>query len=241
MPDLSLRSTCDVDLVTLPEHVLTVEQHLFKCGYVASDDQDSFIRHHHHRVYFKPGEIDSTTIELHWTFLYKTFGREDYDRVIMSRTQQRRDKIRCLDPHDFLLSLLLHLAQHRFRGQLKWVVDIAVASAHPAIDMRTLLARARAFGVLSAVQYGLWLTNHLLGEPTPAKLDRKITALSTLNPPLELLRDPREPEAWKRPIIDILLHDKVHRGVARALYRSTKVLENKFSLRLPNWMILNKH
>lgn len=238
--DLSIRSTCDIDLVTLPEHIEAVENILLQKGYVASDQQDAFIRHHHHRVYFKPGQVDTTTVELHWTFLYKTFGLLKHDKMLMAQTQTNSQGLRLLDPHDNLLSLLLHLAQHRFRGQLKWLLDIQVAASRADIDIDRLRSRARQLGVLSAAEYGLWLANHLLGNHTLTSTTLRIKSLARLSPPLTMLRNPHEPEAWKRPIIDILLHDRIERGVARAFYRTSKVLEDKYSLKLPNWMILNK-
>ncbi len=238
--DLSLRSSCDIDLVTLPQHVDAIESLLLTWGYTSSEHQESFIRHHHHRVYTKPSDFGEITVELHWTFLYKTFGREEYDQAIMGRTHKNAEGIRTLDPNDFLLSLLLHLAQHRYRGQLKWVTDIAIAASQPDTDFRVLRERAKEFGVLQAVNYGLWLTEILLTGNKPQKIDWRTQTLSILNPPLELLRDPREPNAWRRPIIDVLLHDKIHRGITRALFRTSKVLEDKYSFRLPNWMVLNK-
>lgn len=239
-PDPSVRSTCDIDVVTLPHQVHAVEKLLLEAGYVAAAQQEMFIRHHHHRVYFRPEDPATTHVEVHWTFLYKTFSNERHDQEIMARATEQGHPFPKLEFTDELISLLLHLAQHRYRGQLKWVRDIAWMLCQPAFDERTLYHRAKHMEVLSAVQYGIWLTRELLASPPRPRPTLRIEALSRLNPPLTLLTEPREPSGWRRPFIDVLLHDTIQSGIIRAAYRTTKVLEEKFHVRLPRWMVLNK-
>ena len=71
---LSLRSTSDIDLVTTPEQLHAVEELILNEGYLPSSIQDEFKRHHHHLVYYHPDNPLDDIIELHWTFLFKTFN-----------------------------------------------------------------------------------------------------------------------------------------------------------------------
>ena len=101
--------------------------------------------------------------------------------------------------------------------------------------------RAKEMGVLNAIDYGLWLTRELM-SPKPAPIQSIRTfALSRLTPPLTLLTNPEEPTAWRRPFIDLLLHDALSSGLTRASKRAVKVLEDKYGLKFPDWALLGKN
>ena len=74
-----------------------------------------------------------------------------------------------LDPIDSLLSVGLHLAQHRYRVQLKWLVDVAEVARYyePAIDWDEFWRRTQELGALRAMTYVFVLAKELLQAPLP--------------------------------------------------------------------------
>jgi hypothetical protein len=171
--DLSLRAMCDLDLLTRRGQMNQVERLMRQEGYEGFGDRTYYLRYSHHLHYRRPlGGDRFIYLELHWTALRAAFGRPAYDEALLQRSVVRRHQgvaFRALHPDDLMLTLLLHLADHRFRAQLKWGVDLAeVARVYEGIlDWLAIFDQARMLGASRVVSYAAALVQELFQGPLP--------------------------------------------------------------------------
>lgn len=171
---LGVRVMTDIDLVVRRRDFAACTAMLLEHGFTLENESRHLIRHHHHAVFSLADSRGKLCVELHWTPYLQHHGRPDLDESAMARLQQFRHKdhlYQLLDNEDTLLCLLLHLATHRYSGQLKWLVDIQelIGSRGSEISWPLLWQRANELGATKKSELGLWLARETLGRRSLAK------------------------------------------------------------------------
>ncbi len=235
--DLGTRTAVDIDLIAPREELLELERLILSFGYRARPGRRYFLRHHQHLGFAAERGDRAVSVELHWTPFFLLFGTEESDRAAMDRLvayEHEGVRYRLLDPEDTLLSLLLHLANHRFAGQLKWLVDIAelLRSIGGALDEAALFARARALGADAAAVVGLQLVDALLG-PLPLRSPRRGLAMQLRAALIERLLPEgglwgaRAPSQGRGVLLDMLLRDRARESLAHLAFKLAELYERK--------------
>jgi len=243
-PEIDLRTITDVDLVARRAEYPQLERLLQHLGFTPSTARSHELRHEHHVQYFRERQPRRVMAELHWTPFYMLYSSPAADEAALSRAAPHTydgTDFTLLDPEDTLLSLVLHLAMHRYRGQLKWAVDIAAALDHfgPQLSWPTLWDRAERLGASRALAFGLWLCGHVLQEPgveVSPRRELRWHLLRHLTPHDGLVHAHPQPESWRRTLTDLSLCDTLLDGLRHVAFKATEVHERKRPHRLPGWM-----
>ena len=164
------RSMCDVDLLCRPDQFEQVLAMLRDTGF----EETSYIAaqrdYSHHVSLVKSAGKRRMMFELHWQ---PTYGFFDFQSVVAGwygrsgRVSTVDGELPSLSPTDLLLSVGLHLATHRFRDGLKWLVDIAEISRRwqAKIDWEQLWDDARRLGAVRALAFAFKMAVRLLDAP----------------------------------------------------------------------------
>ncbi|MFH1131039.1 MAG: nucleotidyltransferase family protein [Pseudomonadota bacterium] len=238
--DLSLRAMCDLDLVTGREQIAKVEQLLLDHGYREQRKRAQSLLYSHHMNYVKYRGRTKVLIELHWTPFFEAYGDLKTDREIIERSQvhcHNGAKIRMLDPEDMYLSLVLHLAVHRYRSRLKWLVDLAeyCRTKEKQICWEKVWDTARDLGGLRAAAYGTLLARDLLEAPVPNIPSFSfLPILRQFCPESMLISSRPQPSYGERFLIDFLLHDSPLSGMRQSLHKAVELLDRYWAIRLPH-------
>jgi len=261
--DPGLRAQCDLDLLVPRHQVRPMDRLLQRMGFEEDAVSHAYeLRHSHHLRYrlgapcgAKGARRDPTRVllELHWTGLLTKFARRNEERQILARARKHelRGAVLCmLAPEDLTLLVLLHFCGHRYRAQLKWVVDVAELARFFGAELSwdTIWDRARRIGALRALTLGTEFARTLLDAPIPfrprstPRLTPRATpllgALRRLNPVEDLVTSQPQPAwAW-RALIDLLEYDSPLYGLLFLLGKGTELLERYRGIRLP---VLRRH
>ncbi|MCB9554624.1 MAG: nucleotidyltransferase family protein [Deltaproteobacteria bacterium] len=209
--DLSLRRMSDIDLWT-PRAEFSKMVRLFgKLGYAPSANNPHLARVSHQLTFIGERSGTRIPIELHWTPYFVTYQREGLERALVARLEMHRcagGQLLMLPPVDLLNTLILHLAGHRFRAQLKWLVDLAELARWKTLDQVALLGEAAALGGLRATARALELATTLLDAPfaQPPTL-WGAGMLERLTPPSALIESDEQPIYLQRLLINVLQFD----------------------------------
>jgi hypothetical protein len=237
------RSMCDVDLLCRPdrfEQVLGIlrERGFEETGYVPAQHD-----YYHHVTLVKPTGKRQVMFELHWQ---PTYGFFDFQSVLAEWfTRSRRvrtvdGELPGLSPTDLLLSVSLHLATHRFRAGLKWLVDIAeIARRWQAkIDWQQLWSDARRLGAVSALTFAFKMAVRLLDAPIsglpPAGLRERLGR--RLCSDAAMVRSEPQPGNLSSGLINLLYHDNVRDGIRLLMHKAAELAERRhINLRFLRW------
>lgn len=172
----ALRGMRDIDVLVRSDDLEKVQELMAGLGYDASAQADlgavraSF---HHLPRYTRQRSLP---VEVHWTLELPTSPfRIDLERL-WDRAEPARiagQEAWVLAPEDLLLHLCMHASyHHHFRVRLRHLADVAstVERYAPAMRWRSLLARAREWGVERFVYTTLSLACELLRAPVPANV-----------------------------------------------------------------------
>lgn len=248
-PRPGLRAQCDLDLLTDRDQLPALDALLREHGLQDRGDPTYALRHQHHLKYSgSDGHGRPLLVELHWTPFFVTYGDARSDGAALARvtegastpTDQEGDgpPLALLDPVDTLLSVALHLAVHRYRGQLKWLVDVAELARRdgPRQDWTELWARAAALAAVTALDRVFALARDLLQAPLPPapRLGRLRSALlARLSEPSALIQAEDQP-SWSRCLlIDLLQRDRPTAALGNLLDKGRELVDRRHGLRLP--------
>jgi hypothetical protein len=241
--DLGLRSMCDLDLLAQRRQFEEIEALLRDEGYCPIMDRSYYRRHSHHFHYKKDLGKDTISLELHWTPLLKMFCHPVLEDEMFRRSRlhlfQGRS-IRVLQPEDFTLGILMHLVAHRYRDQLKWLVDLAEVAHHFPLDWNVIWQHAERLGALRATTMAIMHAQTLLEAPIPPSSSTPflLPLLHALNPESNLLTSQPQPSWVERALIDLLAYDSPAQGLLFLLRKNSELLERYGHLRLPDGLTL---
>ena len=156
--DVTLRPSCDIDLLLMPAHLNDAEATLLQEGFVVTGCPDTY-----HRQY----EREGTYVELHFALVPPPFLRLD-PRGLWLRAQRTRFHnvpIRQLSREDSLLYLSLHAFKHGY-SKFIWVVDLArILDSLENCPLPAVVEHARAEGLESVLLLSCELAHQILGAP----------------------------------------------------------------------------
>lgn len=125
--DISLRTSCDLDVLVPLEKLEEIHRLLSDEGYVEDEYIQSVLGdwkwRHHHRTYFHP--LKKIKLEIHWRLnpgpCYEPKFKELWERRKQSKLME--DPIFHLGTEDLFYFLITHGARHGW-SRLRWLVDI---------------------------------------------------------------------------------------------------------------------
>lgn len=232
--DLSLRGQSDIDLLARPDEFDALQRLFAQMGCRPSPDNEYSRRHQHHLRFAYGSERAPLLVELHWTAYFVPFHHDAVDAAVLDRARVHDGPggaLQVLEPCDMLLSVSLHLAVHRYREQLKWLVDVAElgrAFAHE-LDAETLWERAGKMRATRAVAYVFWLASQLLDAPLPVppRAFRRTRLLRRLSGPDQIVRSERQPSWLRRALIDMTSHDSLAHGMWALSRKGLELLDRR--------------
>lgn len=239
--DPGLRTQCDVDLLTSRDQILRMDRLLHQHGFEEDRIPHAYeLRHSHHLRYVQEGAPTRLLLELHWTGLLDRYSRRDEERRILARCGMQvvqGVELRMLAPDDLVLLVMLHFCIHRYRGQLKWLVDVAELARQfeDVLDWSAIWARAQRIGALRAVSLAAELARNHLAAPIPhhGRLTLALGLLRQLAPIQSVVTSQPQP-AWRhRLLINILQYDSPLHAALFLAGKGTEVLERERGIRLP--------
>jgi len=244
-PRLDARTMCDIDLLAQRSQYLQVERLLLSLGYEA-DRRHVSMRHEHHVLYHRQERSTRLVVELHWTPFFTLYGTPRQDSRVfrgLVSCSFEGETLSMLDSEDMLLSLLSHLHHHRFRGPLKWAVDVPALldRVGPDFNWARFRRRASALGAGEAMAYSLAFVEQLL-RPCP-RIPRQLQSrlrtwlLDRFNSPREIFSNRPQPALWQRTIIDLLLQDRARDGLRYLLYKLPELYERGHAWEAPSFLI----
>ena len=241
--DPSFRSMCDVDLLCQPDRFEQVLALLRDGGLEETEDSVARRDYHHHATLVKAIGNRRLMFELHWQPTLGIYAYQDVVAGWFSRSRRVSTpdgELPGLSPTDLLLSVCLHLATHRFRGALKWLVDIAEISRRwrAEIDWQQLWGDARRLGAASALTFGFRMAVRLLDAPIselpPLGLRERLGRC--LSPDTVLVRSGPQPDNLSRALINLLLYDDSRDGLRFLQHKAADIAErNHINLRFLRW------
>jgi Uncharacterised nucleotidyltransferase len=176
--ELGLRSFSDLDLLISPADFAQARQALGELGYQPTQELAPAVERFYLRTGYErsfDGAAGKNLVELQWNLLpyfYAVDPRSADFQIadLMARAGHvdfGGSEVPCLSPEDSLLVLSLHAAKHLWT-RLIWVADIAEILRAPRLDLKPVIARARALGIARILSVSLWLAERLLSAPIPA-------------------------------------------------------------------------
>jgi hypothetical protein len=238
--DLGLRAMVDLDLLTRREEMAALEELLARSGYSRHGDRATYLRWYHHTAFKRQVHGVDVLVELHWTALHVMYSREAIDAEVIARARIRSvEGLRLLDPAAMLLSVALHVAVHRYRSGLKWLVDVAelARSTGAELDWDWLWRTARAAGAGRSLGHVFELARLLLDAPLPAARGLLEPVLGHLCPPEAVVRSERQPRLLESLLINLLQYDSPLDGLRYALHKGAEVLQRTTGVELPWWLV----
>jgi len=247
-PRPGLRSQCDLDLLTERSQLPALDALLREHGLQHRGDPAYALRHQHHLKYSgSDGHGRNVLVELHWTPFFVTYGHARSDAAALARATEvaaaptdagaGEPPLRLLDPVDTLLSVGLHLAVHRYRGQLKWLVDVAELARRDGhhLAWSELWGRATELQAVKALARVFALASELLGAPLPPPPRRGTLGpalLARLSEPTALLEAEDQPPWSRRLLIDLLQRDRPTAALGNLLDKGLELLDRYQGLTL---------
>jgi hypothetical protein len=162
--DISLRSSCDLDVLIPLKDLDRAEELLIKQGYVKDDYFSTAMSdwkwRHHHTTFTHPTR--GIKIELHWRLNPGPSIEPSFEELWKRKrvSSNKRISIYSLGREDLFLFLVMHGARHGW-SRLRWLVDIDRLSNH-ALDWKVLQSLLRHFETSHVAGQSLILCNELL-------------------------------------------------------------------------------
>jgi len=190
----ALRPMSDIDLLVRKEKLAEVESRLLDIGYGFDEREGTkewFLEHHYHLVFARQSGI---TIEIHWHIQRPT----DPSRIAIDGFWERAQPVKiaatealALSPEDLLLHLCQHAHEHKWRGGVRPLCDIAGAIKFYGnkIDWRKLCTLAYEWQIVPCAYLGLSLAWELLDASVSASF---LAELKPVNFNMEILSWVRE-------------------------------------------------
>jgi hypothetical protein len=134
----------------------------------------------------------------------------------------------------------MHLIAHRYRDQLKWLVDLAEVAHHFTLDWDVIWQRAERLGALRATILSITLAQTLLEAPIPPPPSTPfcLSLLAALNPEHNIITSQPQPSWLERALIDLLAFDSPAQGALFWVRKTSELLERYGHLRLPDDLTL---
>ena len=238
-----LRSLSDVDLLCQPDRFEQVLGMLRDRGFVQTEYFAAQLAYYHHVTLVKSIRNRQLTFELHWQ---PTHGFYAYSEVVAGwfsrsrRVSTPNGELPSLSPTDLLLSVGIHLATHRFREALKWLVDIGEISRRwqAEIDWQQLWDDARRLGAANALTFGFRMAVRLLDAPISGLLSPGLRERlgRRLSPDTALVRSEPQPDNLSRGLIHLLLYDDSRDGIRLLMHKAAEIAErHHINLRFLRW------
>jgi hypothetical protein len=240
--DPSLRSMVDVDLLTRRDEVDALAGLLASEGYEPLGEPEGYLRWYHHLAFIRRVTGVDVIVELHWTALHVMYSRPAVDAVIVARSRVVTVDgvlMRGLDPAARLLAVALHVAVHRYRAGLKWLVDVSeLARAAPGdLEWDWLWRTARGLGARRALAYVFALARELLDAPLPEQpLPPPLWALRAVCPAGTVVASASQPGLPWRLLINLLQYDSPAGPLGYALHKGAELLERTTGIARPSWL-----
>ena len=198
--DLSLRQSCDIDLIVKQRDVLNIKRILASAGYVSSSclspaQEAAFIRSA--CVYELRNRDRDVDLELHWKDSKHPALPFPADFVWSGcrETSFGGIQIKTLPQETLLLLLCAHGTKHGWR-RLRHISDVAdLVRVSGDIDWARLLGKADQLGARCMLLTGLSLAHQLLGAPVPDEGLRDIWK----NPHVKRIVTERSQEVFHSP------------------------------------------
>jgi hypothetical protein len=227
-PDLALREICDVDLLAHPGDWPALQALFLAEGYRFTSANKRELSYAHHATFEREVSGQAILVELHWTPTFGFYGDRKSDLRFLERTELVRvgpSTIPLLQAEDMFLSLALHLAFHRFRGQLKWLVDLVEYARFAKPSWPVIYSRAEELGASRALFHGLELSREAFGLEAGHLVagDRRGVALARLCPMQQIASSATQPAWSTRLVVDLLLHDSWAAGAYRLLVKGAEL------------------
>ncbi len=180
-PNIALRPMSDVDLLIRVPDLPRAQEMLIARGYTFYPDRArEFDRRFGRAKMFTRQTPYPLGIDLHWRLLEWPRGQQAIllTEWLWSRAVERRVAdipALVLSPEAQILHLTSHLAKHGW-GRLLWFYDIAqvLRFYEDELDWDLILAKAREFEILKALQVTLTKTVELLAPPLPSEVLERI-------------------------------------------------------------------
>lgn len=190
---VGLRHFNDIDILIRRESLWRARDVLCANGYrpllsLTSGEERRYIQRHND--YPLVHATLPVYIELQWEIVGDVFHFPRYidgwwDRCVTTALMTRT--VQTLENEDLLLLLCVHGCKHLWE-RLGWVCDVSeLLRSTPALNWRSVFARARAEGVFRMLLVGLTLAHTLAGAPVPepirelAARDATVCALVSLS------------------------------------------------------------
>jgi len=165
--DVSLRTSCDLDVLVELNQVEAAQKLLLERGYEKDEYIETILNdwtwRHHHYVYNHPQK--EIKVEVHWR-LNPFPSREPKFEELWERRRQSaliNRPIYYLGGEDLFLFLVSHGARHGW-ARLRWLLDIKQLS-NQKLDWTVLPALLHKFQLAAVGGQALWLASRLIGAP----------------------------------------------------------------------------
>lgn len=235
--DPALRPMADVDVLARREQMRAIEALLRREGYRDYGERENLLRWWHHTSFIRRrGSVD-VVVELHWTALRVMHSRAEIDGEILARTRHAElggRRLRLLDLEATLLSVGFHVAAHRYREQLKWLVDVAeLLRGAQGLDAAALWRLAGAVGGTAALARVFVLAHELLDAPLPAGTPAPRRLLAALSPAAEAVSSPPQPSLARRLAVNLLQYDSPLDALGYAVHKGAEIVERLSGVPVP--------
>jgi len=170
--DVSLRTSCDLDMLVPGESLFQAEALLLKLGYV----KDDYIRtvlndwkwRHHHFVYVHPAK--GLKVEIHWRLNPAPASEPSFEQLWERRRTSSlvKQPIYYLGKEDLFLFLVMHGARHGW-SRIRWLLDIS-RFLQQAPDSDRLIELLKAHHATYIGGQALALAAELLSTPIDSRL-----------------------------------------------------------------------
>ncbi|MFC9414328.1 nucleotidyltransferase family protein [Bacillus mobilis] len=173
--DISLRTSCDLDVLIPMQNLEEVEKLLLEQGYVKDDYIQTILNdwkwRHHHITFFHPTK--QIKLEIHWR-LNPGPGKEPGFEELWKRKRKSTltsNSVYMLGKEDLFLFLVSHGARHGW-SRLRWLVDIKKIVGQD-LNWNEIHKLMRKYQVLHLGGQALILVSQLLA----LRLDERMTEL----------------------------------------------------------------
>ncbi|MGH1284450.1 nucleotidyltransferase domain-containing protein [Bacillus toyonensis] len=163
--DISLRTSCDLDVLIPIQNLEKVEMLLLEQGYVKDDYIQTILNdwkwRHHHITFFHPTK--QIKLEIHWR-LNPGPGKEPGFEELWKRKRKSTltsNSVYMLGKEDLFLFLVSHGARHGW-SRLRWLVDIKKI-VNQDLNWREINKLMRTYQMLHLGGQALILSSQLLG------------------------------------------------------------------------------
>ena len=186
--DATLRRAGDLDLLVRRETLDVVYQYFRDEGFHEATDialgrqatsaEDSAYRRFQCEYQFIR-RADGLVVEPHWALAPPALAIDLAYPALWSRARPARlwgRSFRMLETEDLFLAVCIHAAKHAW-GRLQWICDIAaLLGGEAALDLVTVLDRARSSGVERIVLVSVALVDIVLGMGSPEAVHHRLAA-----------------------------------------------------------------